>query len=71
MSKESLKSPNTGKAPKKHAREVDTLKKIIGEYAVANEALAELCREKNAGRKQRMKHAAAETRKSISLARNP
>ena len=37
--KESLKSPNTGKALKKHAREVDTLKKIIGEYAVANEAL--------------------------------
>ena len=37
--KESLKSSNTGKALKKHAREVDTLKKIIGEYAVANEAL--------------------------------
>ena len=37
--KESLKNPNTGKTLKKHAREVDTLKKIIGEYAVANEAL--------------------------------
>ena len=37
--KESLKSSNTGKALKKHAREMDTLKKIIGEYAVANEAL--------------------------------
>ena len=37
--KESLNSPNTGKTLKKHAREVDTLKKIIGEYAVANEAL--------------------------------
>ena len=37
--RESLKSPNTGKNLKKHARKVDTLKKIIGEYAVANEAL--------------------------------
>ena len=37
--KESLKSSNTGKALKKHAREVDTLKKIIEEYAVANDAL--------------------------------
>ena len=37
--KESLESTNPNKTLRRHEREVATLKRIIGEYAVANEAL--------------------------------
>ena len=37
--RESLRSPSSGRTLKKHAREVEILKRIIGEYAVANDAL--------------------------------
>ena len=37
--RESLGSPGSGRTLKRHAREVEILKRIIGEYAVANDAL--------------------------------
>ena len=36
---ESLGSPSSDRAFKRHAQEVEILKRIIGEYAVANDAL--------------------------------
>ena len=37
--RESLGSPGSGRTLKRHAREVEILKRIIGKYAVANDAL--------------------------------
>ncbi len=37
--KDAVARSGTARALKKHTREVETLKRIIGEYAVANEAL--------------------------------
>ena len=37
--RESLGSPGSGRTLKRHAREVEILKKIIGEHAVANDVL--------------------------------
>ncbi len=37
--RESLGRPDSSRTLKRHAREVEILKRIIGEYAVANDAL--------------------------------